>query len=49
MVIITAVTNLWGLPCPIEDSKNKRIYGAFVGYFTIITSFMYHLLDSTGI
>ena len=50
MVFTTAISNFWGIPGLIGMIYVKKdYYNAFLSYFTILTSFMYHLLDAIQI
>lgn len=46
MVMITGLTNLWGVPGVILAFKHGWYFNAFIGFFTVLTSFMYHFLQS---
>ena len=46
MVLITAITNFAIIPTIVMFHKQKMFYQFFIANFTLIASFMYHLLDS---
>jgi len=46
MVILTAISNFWGIPGTIGLFAKKEYYIACIGCFTVVCSFMYHLLDA---
>lgn len=46
MVIITAITNFTIIPTIILFYRKQRLFSFYLGLFTFIASFMYHLLDS---
>ena len=49
MVLITAITNLSGVPALIVVFKRKNYFPAFMGFFVIITSFIYHFMESIAL
>ena len=46
MVIITAITNFAIIPTMVLFYKQRMVFHFFIGCFTFLCSFMYHLLDS---
>jgi len=48
MVMITAITNFSCIPALILLYRKGLIYQTYVGLFTFVTSFMYHLTESIG-
>jgi len=46
MLLITAITNFIGIPCTIYLYRMGRIFESYISCFTVLTSFMYHALDS---
>lgn len=49
MVLITAITNLSGLPALIVLFRRKNYFPAFMGFFVIFTSFIYHFMESIAL
>ena len=49
MVIITVITNFCYIPSIYIFYLRKMYYHVFIGILTMVSSFMYHLLDSLGI
>lgn len=48
MVLVTAITNLSILPVLVLAMKKGMTLQFYMGTFTMITSFMYHLAESLG-
>ncbi len=48
MAIFTALTNFSCFPGLIMLYRRRMMYQTFIGFFTFLTSFMYHLLESIG-
>jgi len=48
MILVTAITNLSCLPAIILIYRKGLIFQTYVGVFTLVTSFMYHLTESIG-
>lgn len=46
MTIFTGITNFAVLPCLMMMFRRKMLYQFYIGVFTLITSFMYHTLES---
>lgn len=46
MVLITAITNVAILPTIVIFYKQRMTFQLFISVFTLMGSFMYHLLDS---
>lgn len=46
MVIITGFTNLTIAPTLVIFYKQKMMFQFFISIFTVLSSFMYHVLDS---
>lgn len=46
MVLFTGITNFWGIPSLFSLWERKKYYQFFMGLLTMITSFMYHFMDS---
>ncbi len=46
MLLVTGVTNFGGIPVTIYLYKSKKIFESYITAFTVLTSFMYHALDS---
>jgi len=46
MLLTTGVTNVMGLPVTIYLYRMQRYFEAFIGVFTVFTSFMYHSVES---
>ena len=46
MVFVTAISNFACLPVLCLVYKQKKPIELWYGFFTFVTSFMYHLLDS---
>jgi len=48
MALITGFTNFSCVPALVVLWKRQMNYQFFVGLFTMVTSFMYHFMDSVG-
>ena len=48
MTILTAVTNLNGIPGTIFAFRVNEYHRLFIGVMVVITSFMYHFCESIG-
>lgn len=46
MFLMTAPTNFIGLPTSIYLYRIEHYFEAFISFFTVLTSFMYHAVDS---
>lgn len=46
MLLITGITNFAGIPVIILLHKSRRHLEAFIAFFTMSTSFMYHAMES---
>ncbi len=49
MLLITAVTNFGGIPVTVYLYRSRKFFEAYISFFTVATSFMYHALDSIDI
>ncbi len=49
MVLITAITNFTGIPTVIMAFRTKNYFQAMMGVFLIITSFIYHFMESIAL
>jgi hypothetical protein len=49
MSVITGFTNFNALPGNLLGIRDKNPHRFFIGTFTMITSFMYHFLESIGV
>ena len=49
MVVLTGLSNFWGIPGSYGALRRGDYYHAFLGFYTIFVSFIYHLLDSLDI
>ena len=47
-VMVSAMTNITGIPVAYLNYKKGRIFESVIIMFTVITSFMYHLCESLG-
>ena len=48
-LLVSAATNITGIPVAYLNYKKGRIFESVIIMFTVITSFMYHVCDSIGL
>ncbi|KAJ0409829.1 hypothetical protein P43SY_005723 [Pythium insidiosum] len=46
MLVVTGITNFCMFPAILQLYRHELVFEAFVGMFTMLTSFMYHVCDS---